>query len=427
MEYNNLTSDTQSAISKSTVMNVLNLPIREIAKKHPLIIKALNGFGLQDITKPDIIEKLGAVLQLKTLLQHRRISINQLISRYETMVVNDNNHKEYNEDTNLLKGKPTFLALLPCGLKAGLDCAIQDFSEKCSIQGKPFTYRIEANVNHELSFYSFIDDIQSESELPDIILSSDYNSFVHHKFINKFVTQGLYSNVQPLVHSIVSRIGFSDPRNCFTMFGANILVLVKVKKNNGDFTTPVSWIDLLDTKYRKTLVIRGQDNFFCSAVLLPFYQLAGKTGISKLAETVVQGMHPAQMVKAIDSAKTDIADFYIMPLFFAKKIKRMDQVEIIIPDEGAFVSPVTMLVKKTALEKSFFISDYLLSKEIQQYCADNYFAPVNPDVSFSFSHENKLYWLGWDFIYNNDLEKIKNDISNQFTSEFMKSRGGNCR
>ncbi|HEX2957143.1 MAG TPA: ABC transporter substrate-binding protein, partial [Chitinispirillaceae bacterium] len=169
----------------------------------------------------------------------------------------------------------------------------------------------------------------------------------------------------------------------------------------------------------KKVVIRGQNHFFCSAVLLPFFKLFGIDGVLKLAESVVDGMHPSQMVKCIDSGTRTIAPFYIMPLFFAKKIKRADRVDILFPREGVFISPVMLLVKKNCAENTSKMVEYLTGKELQQHCADNYFPSVHPEVNNPHVPNSRLFWLGWDFIYNNDLAAIKSRLAEQFTSKYL--------
>ena len=136
--------------------------------------------------------------------------------------------------------------------------------------------------------------------------------------------------------------------------------------------------------------MRGQAEFFCNGVLLPFYALYGQEAIADLARSVRTGVHPSEMVKMIDSGKADVAPLYIMPYFFAQKIKNKDRVTIRIPKEGAIASPVQMLVKKNSLDKVKEITDFLCSTEFGQLCADAYFPSANPDVRNVTSHLEKL-------------------------------------
>jgi ABC-type Fe3+ transport system substrate-binding protein len=399
--------------------HILSRSLKDLVHSSPSIRQVFKSYGLQEIENPDIFEKIGSVLKLSTFLRHRKIDKDEFLKRFQQTFASGTDG-DYQD--NLLVGNPTLLALLPCGLKSGINGALEKFAEKQQLKNTPFTYRAEANVNHELSFYTYIDSIQSENELPDVIVSSDLNSFLHRQFITRFVNTGLFVNKQSKIHSTLEATQYADPKNNYTMFAANPLVMVHVRDTTSPVPTPVSWKDILCSRFRKKVVIRGQDNFFCSAVLLPFYRLFGMDAVLSLAESVVDGMHPSQMVKQIDSAQTDIAPIYIMPLFFAKKIKRTDRIEIIFPHEGVFISPITLLRKKLPSGNISEITDFLLGLELQQYCADNFFLSVHPDIKNPIMPNNKLYWIGWDFIYNNDLLSIKNTLGSKFTSTFMAGR-----
>jgi ABC-type Fe3+ transport system substrate-binding protein len=219
---------------------------------------------------------------------------------------------------------------------------------------------------------------------------------------------------------------YADPLGYFTMFSANVLVVVHVKDTVNAAPAPAKWEDFLSPRYHKSIVIRGQDNFFCSGVLVPFFKLFGLDAISKLAASVCGGMHPSQMVKLIDSPSKDIPPFYIMPWFFAKKIKQTDRIKIVFPQEGAFISPVQLLVKKSKTESLTNISEFLMSQKLHQHCADNYFPSPHLHVNDIIPPGKNIFWIGWDFIYDNDLEEIKKSIGEIFTAQYLKTGGSAC-
>jgi ABC-type Fe3+ transport system substrate-binding protein len=411
--------------SSNNPLHLLELPLCDIGKHSPVAVQVLQNFGFHEIVSSDILNKLGTVLKLSTFLRHKNIDPEKFIEQYNDLKQNIS-MSNVSENENLLFPKPSLLALMPCGLKAGIDGALENFTNKLCEQGHPVTYRSEANVNHEISFYSYLDSIQTECELPDILLSADFNSFLHQRFLNKFVSKGFFKKVSSAMHPLLANVGYDDPKGNFTMFSANILVLVRVKDTDSPVSQPDSWCDLLDEKCRKKIVIRGQNNFFCSAVLLPFFKLFGIDGVLKLADSVVDGMHPSQMVKCIDSGSRTIAPFYIMPLFFAKKIKRTDRIDILFPREGAFISPVMLLVKNHCAENTSKMVEYLTGKELQQHCADNYFPSVHPEVNNPYVPDSRLFWIGWDFIYNSDLAAIKSKLAEEFTSKYLAGDKKSC-
>ncbi|MEZ4485408.1 MAG: ABC transporter substrate-binding protein [Syntrophotaleaceae bacterium] len=93
------------------------------------------------------------------------------------------------------------------------------------------------------------------------------------------------------------------------------------------------------------MTLRGNKDFFCHAVLLPLYREHGAEGLLKLARNVREGLHPAQMVKNIDSGQGGA--LYVMPEFFAHRVKHQERIRIVWPEDGALASPVTLMVKKS--------------------------------------------------------------------------------
>lgn len=400
-------------------MEIINdqISVKQMIECWPQTKSVFIHFGFKKLLEPEVIEKLGPFLKVHTLLKHNNISQSAFLK-----ICNAEVHtvpEMFSPD--IIKSKPTFLGLLPCGLKVSLDRAIESFAAHQRSNGNGFDYLVEGNVNHELSYYQYVDSVDSVDELPDLILSSDLNSFFHHRFLNRFVNPGGFVSVNTTMNSLFTGIGYSDPRGNFTMFSANVLVIVHVHDTCTKVVQPQSWKELTNDIYRKSVIMRGQDDFFCSGVLIPYFKLYGVDSIKRLAGSVCGGMHPSQMVKMIDSGAKDIAPLYIMPWFFAKKIKLQDRINIIFPEEGGFISPVQILVKKLKYHQLSKITDYLLSEEMQQHCANNFFPSFHTKITNNLPAGKKIYWIGWDFIYGNDLGRIKKSIGELFTYEYSKS------
>jgi ABC-type Fe3+ transport system substrate-binding protein len=207
------------------------------------------------------------------------------------------------------------------------------------------------------------------------------------------------------------------------MISANLLVLVTIDELMKDNPKPESWEDILKDEFRNKVIMRGQEGFFCNGVLLPFYRMYGMEGIKKLASSIYAGLHPSEMVKMIDSKKDDVPPMYIMPLFFAKKILDKSRVTINIPSEGAIVSPVQMLVKKSAVERVKEITDFLCGKEFGEISARAHFPTTNPEVDNKLEGINSLYWLGWDFLMNTDIGILKKEVEEVFNTQFKETGG----
>jgi hypothetical protein len=404
----------------------VDMTIKNIIELYPQTISVFASYGFKNFEDQQTLDKLGPFLKLSTLLRYSKIDPGRFINRCsESIAENLTNYSSANSQ-EILSTAPSLLALLPCGLKVSLNQAIQQFSEQSQLRNKSFTFSAEGNVNHELSYYPYIDSIESIHELPDIILSSDLNSFFHHRFFKKFIFNGDFTCTNKQMNMRFTNIKYSDPYEHFTMFSANLLVVVHVKDTTNSIPPPLKWHDFLNPQYQKSIVMRGQDSFFCSGVLVPFYKLYGYNAIRKLAASVCGGMHPSQMVKMIDGPSKEIPPFFIMPWFFAQKIKRTDRIDILFPQEGAFISPVQFLVKTTKIEKLSYITDFLMNQELHQHCADNFFPSPHSLIKDIIPQSKNIFWIGWDFIYSYDLEEIKKRIGETFTNEYLKTGGSTC-
>ena len=147
---------------------------------------------------------------------------------------------------------------------------------------------------------------------------------------------------------------------------------------------------------------------------MPYYKEFGIDGIKAMERSVCTGMHPAEMVKMAGKGAAGSPAIHILPYFFAKTKRRMDKTEIIWPSDGALISPVTMLVKKEKVDEVREITDFLTGTRLGNVFSKALFPSVHPDVENEFDGDRIIKWLGWDYMKNNDLSKIKQTIKANF-------------
>ncbi|WP_028319050.1 ABC transporter substrate-binding protein [Desulfobulbus elongatus] len=401
----------------------LDLSVQDCLQRYPQILPVFQRFGFHDFDNPQVREKLGPFVKLRTLLAFRKIEAGIFLDSCRDALTAQ---PDLPAPADIRTAQPTLLTLLPCGLKVPLDRALQTFAEQLAHNGTPLAYLAEGNVNHELSYSPYIESVESVDELPDLILSSDLNAFYHHRFLERFAAPGHFVSANTAMAPRMAEIGFADPHGHFTMFCANALVAVRVRDLRPELPTPVSWGDLLDERYRKAIIMRGQDSFFCSGVLVPFFRLFGRDAIPRLAANVCGGMHPSQMVKMIDARADGCPPLFVMPWFFAQKIKSRERIDILFPREGAFISPVQLLVKRSRRQALAHVIDFLMGRSLHQHCSDNFFPTPHPEVADNLPAGAGLFWVGWDFIHRHDLEQVKKQIGESFTETFLRTGGGPC-
>lgn len=327
----------------------LDMKIAELVNTWPETRAVFAAHGLEALISEDGMRALAPFLTLGTALRSRGIAVQSFLRLLREATVEEEVCEAPGLTDYRNQGDLTLLALMPCGIKVPFAKAISTFLGQLHRAGGPaVTYAVEGNLNQELSYYSYVSTIERIEELPDIIVSADFNSFYHRRFYEQFVAPGHFIDVaKTLPTSSYQESGILDPEHHFSILGVNPLVMVADLDKVGDRPLPVAWDDMLAEHWAGDVTLRGNQEFFCHAVLLPIYREHGAEGLLNLARNVRDGLHPAQMVKAIDSGQGGA--LYVMPEFFAHRVKHQERIRIIWPADGALASPVTLMVKKKGL------------------------------------------------------------------------------
>ncbi|GAF04014.1 ABC transporter substrate-binding protein [Saccharicrinis fermentans] len=388
----------------------------QIAEMNKAFIAVFEKHGLGNYFKQENLNRIGRFTRLNTLLKTNHLDAESFIETLNQL----QNETLQNAETHMTRQENLhFSAMLPCGLRN----PFKEFTEKF-IQNNPnsftnFNYLIEGNVNHELSYYPLLDNIHNSDELPDIIMASDINNFFHEPFMKRFIHTGIFESYQAnALNKYLEQVQYADPHQHFTMYTANMLVIVVDMERLGHRKAPTTWSDLLDPSFKNDIIMRGEDDFFCNAVMLPFYKDAGMDSIKTLAQNIKSGLHPAQMVKLANQPNTQGAAVYIMPWFFSQRINNK-HIKIVWPNDGAIASPVFLLVKKDKINQHQHFLNFLLSQETGEMLENRFFPSTHPKVPNS-SFPKMIKWLGWDFIYKYDIGKLKEDIRTEFMKEWDK-------
>ena len=314
--------------------------------------------------------------------------------------------------------RASLLALLPCPLKVPMERAFEQHLDMLEPAGGPvLEYLIEGNANNQLSYYPRVEQLEKEEEIPDVIISPGLNSFFYKDFVDKFISRGVFADVSDSrPKSSIEKLEMKDPGGSYTMMAMNVLVMVADHEKMGGRALPKTWEDILQPEFEKSIAIRGQKDFFCETTLLTLYNSYGLEGIQRLGRSTKYGWHPSQMVKMAGSASPDAPAVSVMPYFYAKTIRHKDKITVIWPEDGAIVSPVTMLVKKEKAEQLRYVTDFFAGAEAGKICADASFPSLHPQVDNGLPGSGVMNWLGWDFIRSNDIGAL----TGQLTKEFLK-------
>jgi ABC-type Fe3+ transport system substrate-binding protein len=169
---------------------------------------------------------------------------------------------------------------------------------------------------------------------------------------------------------------------------------------------PKSWKDILKPEFEKRVSLPVGDFDLFNGILLNIHKHYGDEGVKKLGRSLLESMHPSQMVKS-DRKKENKPIVTIMPYFFTKMVKEGGPMSAIWPEDGAIVSPIFMLSKKEKIDKLQPVIDFFASLEVGKILSHSgLFPSVHPDLDNNIPAKNKFMWLEWDYIYNNDISKL---------------------
>lgn len=397
--------------------SLLDLTIAELIKRHPTALKVLAAQGLGVFADPQTADIFGPLLKLRTLLKSHDINPDLFCRLLEETMAEDGRLREH----SLPAPNLNLFALLPCPLKVPLEEAFTAFVAGLSAERRAtLTYCIEGNANNQIDYADYADHFEQLDEMPDIIITPGFNSFFHRPFVDRFIKSGRFRSVNDYAgDSHLAPLGVTDPEGHYTMLAMNLLVLVVDHARLGDRPVPRSWADLLEPDYVDSLAIRGnRDGTFCETLLMTIHKEFGSTGLERLGRNVRYGWHPSQMVKAAGTGRDDTPAVSAMPLFFANNIRNREHVTIVWPEDGALVSPVTMLVKAEKQEELGDVVAFLTGPEVARICAGAFFPAVHPAVDNRLPANATFKWIGWDYVKAHDLKTLIAETNATFLRAF---------
>lgn len=310
------------------------------------------------------------------------------------------------------KSEYDVLGLLPCPIKVpieiGFDNMINNLIGECE-----FKYLLEGNANYDVMWMDESSHIPLKEDLPKIIISAGVNSFYRKDFRNKSI-EGKYFKKITNKDEYTSKNELSDPEGNYYIMALNYLIMLVDLTKLNNRKIPNSWNELLNSSFKKEVAIRGKKGKYCETTLLSIYKEYGMDGIEKLKELVGFGGHPAEMVKNAGKGLESSPTISIIPYFYAKLLKNNKNVKIIWPEEGAIISPVTLLVQKDITKSLENVVNYFVSNEVKNICKDASFPHPVDYLAYLKENNYKLNWLGWDFIKKNDINKLLIKLNTNF-------------
>lgn len=384
-------------------------------------------YGFELFTDEQVARQFGGMLKLKTALRSKQINPEMFIRILRERIETTKTFRKLAARDDAGQQPVNLLSLLPCPLMVPMQKELISFVEYLREEKNlSLNCCIEAFFNQHVNFEDYLQCFETADEIPDVLMTAGY-SFLYKNFVERFIRQGVFADLpERPVNPSLAAAGLVDPAGCVAVIAVNVLVMVVDRRRLGDLPLPAAWDDLLRPEYRQKVVIRGHDGYFCDIVQMNYYKDHGTEGVEKLARAVCYGLHPAQMVKELNSGRQDVPPIHIMPYFFYKTMRERPEVVAIWPEEGALAYPVSVLVKADKMQKLRELVEFLTGPRIADICAGAYFPALHPDVPLRVPDTARFKWLGWDYIQNYDMEELLETVNNLFLASYREGSGGGC-
>lgn len=397
-----------------------NTTLLEIVEKYPETIPVFTSNGFSQMDNEEQRAKFAKSISLKMALMLKQLDL----KIFSNLLIEAIEQNDINIDATLISVKKVedtealnVVGLLPCPVRIPLLEKFNDFVKEYSVSENVI-------VNHELKAASMgldwvennIKGLEEATELPDLFISAGFDMFFDEDMIGKFKKQNVFKDTTTLkkFNSLFDDIDLKDPKGHYAMIGVVPAVFLINTKELGEREIPKSWEDIMKPEFEKRVSLPVGDFDLFNGILLNIYKHYGDDGVKKLGRSLLESMHPSQMVKS-DRKKDNKPIVTIMPYFFTKMVKEGGPMMAVWPEDGAIVSPIFMLSKKEKNDKLQPIIDFFASVDVGKILSHNgLFPSVHPDLDNRIASENKFMWLGWDYIYSNDISKQIKHCENLF-------------
>ncbi len=391
-----------------------------IVIRYPEVKDFLISQGLTQVQDQQMLEKVGKNLTLETVAKSKKMNVELFLEELESVI----NEQRKGTDTTLIEHERktdasiNIQGILPCPVRIPL---LEGF--EAWLAGQEDTYKND--INYELKAASMgvdwiketLENSPHEDELADVFLSAGFDLFFDKKLMGHYKAEKVFEDLTRWdgynLDFDNASYSLKDPEGDYSVLGVVPAIFLINTHALGEREMPKTWADLLTGAFDNQVSLPVGDFDLFNAILLNIYKNYGIDGVKKLGKTLMKSMHPAEMVKS--NTKQEQPLVTIMPYFFTKMVHERSPMKAIWPEDGAIISPIFMLSKKSKKDSLQAIVDFFASKEVGEILSHNgRFPSVHPQVDNRIASENSYQWLGWDFIQAHDIGELIDECMHAF-------------
>jgi len=391
-----------------------NMNIKDIVKTHPKTLNVFISNGFPQFKDEKNLNTIGKILKLESALKSKGYDVETYIKLLEDAIVEETVDITLKEQS--IKGNIKVMGLLPCPVRLPMlesfDLKVKKIEKKWNIKTG---YKLEAASVGASWIEEHFNENTTVNDLPEIFISAGFEAFFDKKSIGKFKDNKVFSDITGTkINKDFSSINLQDPKKDYSIISVVPAVFMINLNEIGDRELPEKWSDLLKPEFEGRVSLPVGDFDLFNSLLLNFYKEFGETGIEKLGKAMHSSMHPSQMVKNGNSKIKNNPIITILPYFFTRMAKATS-LKIVWPKDGAMISPIFMLIKNPISEPVKEIANFFFSKETGEILSHRgLFPSLHPDVENQLPENAKFKWIGWEYIYTNDIGELIKKTNNIF-------------
>lgn len=386
----------------------------DITEKYPETIDIFVANGFSQLANDKMRKIMGKTISMEMACATKKVNV----ELFEQKLVDAIEQTRKSVDSALSEVEKTeggdirIDGVLPCPIRIPLLEGFNGWMDK-NKDNFDFTVDYELkSANLGLDFIQRRVESGDENQLSDLFMSAGFELFFDKKMMGQYKENGVFEDISSLEKLNKDfdneYIDLKDPMKQYSIIGVVPAIFMVNTEELGNREMPKSWADLLKPEFESSISIPMRDLDLFNAIMLNIQKKYGDEGVSKLGRSLLRSMHPAEMVKSPNKrAPGGVPAITVMPYFFTKMVKQDSVLTPVWPEDGAIISPIFLLAKKSSKERIKPFVDYFFSKEVGEIVALNGHMPsTNPEVDNGIPQDKKYMWLGWDYINSNDIGSL---------------------
>jgi len=402
-----------------------DMTVKAVLDRWPETLDVFVANGFENFTDEKQRNAVATYLKLERAAQTKNYNLDNFIGLLQDRIDEQQNQVDVTmKTTQKSDSSVNICGLLPCPVRLplleGFDAFIENYTAET---GNEVSYKLEAASVGADWIEENIQGIDDAADLPDLFLSAGFETFFDQKTIGRFKDQSVFTDITgDQVNADFEGLGIKDPHKDYSIVAAVPAVFMVNHDVRGDLPVPRTWADLLKPEYEQQVALPVGDFDLFNAILLAIHKEHGEEGIRKLGRCMLKSMHPSQMVTNAKRVAEEKPLITIMPYFFTKMARMVQSLEIIWPEDGAILSPIFMLTKRSSLERVKPIAEYLSSQPVGEILAQKgLFPSLHSEVDNQLDFAHPWKWIGWDYIYAHDIGGLIHE-TNQIFEDSMNAQ-----